>query len=199
MTTIVALSAGLSQPSSTRLLADRLAAAAAESLARAGDRAEVVHVELRDLARDLTNRMLTGVSPQALEDVLEQVTRADALVAVSPVFNAAYSGLFKTFFDVLEEGSLRGRPVLLGATGGTPRHSLAIDQSMLPLFHYLRASVVPTSVFAATDDWGSSETGLARRIAAAGDELARVLAGRTPTRVADPFEDVTPFSELLGR
>lgn len=196
MTTVVVITAGLSQPSSTRLLGDRLAAAAVAALPEG---VEIVHVELRDLARDLTNRMLTHVSPESLEDVLETVERADALIAVSPVFNAAYSGLFKMFFDVLDEGALRGKPVLLGATGGTPRHSLAIDQTMVPLFFYLKASVVPMSVFAATDDWGTSESGLSGRIDAAGRALAEALEGRTPAPRVDPFDDVTPFAELLAR
>lgn len=196
MTSLVVLTAGLSQPSSTRLLGERLGRATADAYAGGLD---VTHVDVRDLARDLTNRLLTGVATETLEHVLDQVTHADALVAVTPVFNGSYSGLFKTFFDVLDEGSLRGMPVLLGATGGTPRHSLAIDQTMVPLFFYLKASVVPLSVFAATDDWGTADSGLSGRIEAAGRALAGVMAGRTPQRPTDPFDAVTPFAELLAR
>ncbi|GAB3699745.1 CE1759 family FMN reductase [Mariniluteicoccus flavus] len=221
MTTLVVITAGLSQPSSTRLLGERLAEATVAALGsradRSGDQSEVVFVDLRDLARDLTNRLLTHVSPVALEEVLEQVARADAVIAVSPIFNAAYSGLFKLFFDVLEEGALRGRPVLLGATGGTPRHSLAIDQSMLPLFFYLKASVVPTSVFAATDDWGTADSGLSRRITAAGRDLAAALGPTFSERAqrveeserveeahsddvdTEAFPTFTPFADLLAR
>ena len=36
---------------------------------------------------------------------------------------------------------------------------------MLPMFFYLKAVVVPTTVFAATDDWGNATSGLPRRIA----------------------------------
>ena len=113
------------------------------------------------------------------------------MIAVTPIFNASYSGLFKTFFDVLEEGSLDGVPVLVAATGGTARHSLALDFAMRPLFAYLRADVVPTGVFAATEDWGSAgqQGSLARRVERAGHELAAAVAGRARVERADPFAD----------
>ncbi len=85
------------------------------------------------------------------------MTSADAVIAVTPVFSASYSGLFKSFFDVLDEDALDGKPVLIGATGGTARHSLVLEHALRPLFAYLRATVVPTAVFAATEDFGGAE------------------------------------------
>ncbi|WP_181008696.1 NAD(P)H-dependent oxidoreductase, partial [Streptomyces sp. SM12] len=82
------------------------------------------------------------------------VTSADALIAVTPVYNASYSGLFKSFFDLVDPTALAGTPVIVAATGGTPRHSLVLDHAMRPLFGYLRALTVPTGVYAATADWG---------------------------------------------
>lgn len=199
MTSVVVVSAGLSVPSSTRLLADRIGAATAEAL----ESAQVVHVELRDLAHDLTDNLITGFPSARLADAVEAVRRADALVAVTPVFSASYSGLFKTFFDVLEPGVLDGKPVLVAATAGTARHSLVIDHALRPLFSYLHAVVVPTGVFAATDDFG--DAGLDARIARAAGELA-ALAGRpratghtgTVRRSADDaIADPTPFEDLL--
>jgi FMN reductase len=199
VTSIVVVSAGLSVPSSTRLLADRIAAATSAALAGA----EVVHIELRDLAHDLTDNLLTGFPGPRLAEAVEAVRRADGLVAVTPVFSASYSGLFKTFFDVLEPGVLDGKPVLVAATAGTARHSLVLDHALRPLFTYLHAVVVPTGVFAATDDFG--DTGLDARIAQAAGELA-ALAGRAlgaagaPTlrrSVADALVDPTPFEQLL--
>ncbi len=166
---IVVVSAGLGQPSSTQMLGERLGQATGAD--------EVRHVELRLLAHDLVNALLTHVNSPALQVALDEVTGADGLVVVSPIYNATMSGLFKMFFEVLEEGALLGKPVLLGATGGTARHSLAIDQAMLPLFFYLKAVVIPTSVFAATDDWGD-DSGLVRRIDRAGRELAAMVGGR---------------------
>jgi FMN reductase len=206
--TLAVVSAGLGQPSSTRLLADRLAAATAASLReQTGEAVTVTVVELRDIARELTDNLLTGFPPAGLRAAADGVLAADGLVAVTPIFNASYSGLFKTFFDVLDEGSLQGKPVLLGATGGTARHSLALEFAVRPMFAYLRSDVVPTAVFAASEDWGSTsaEGGLARRVDRAGSELATAMASRDPASlrprsvVADDFDDPVPFEQLLAR
>ncbi|MFI7343924.1 CE1759 family FMN reductase [Streptomyces sp. NPDC050085] len=169
---IVVVSAGLSVPSSTRLLADRLTAA---TLAHVdAEVAEVEVVELRDLATEIAQHFVTGFPPARLAAALDSVAAADGLIAVTPVFAASYSGLFKSFFDVIDKDALTGKPVLVGATGGTARHSLVTEHALRPLFAYLRALVLPTAVYAASEDWG--EEGLAARIARAGGELARFMA-----------------------
>jgi len=199
--TVVVVSAGLSQPSSTRLLADRLAEATARELLVGGTPARVEVVELRDLAHEITDALLTGFAPEALAAALEQVARADGLIAVTPVFTASYSGLFKSFFDVLDKDALSGTPVLLGATAGTARHSLVLDHALRPLFSYLRAVVSPTAVFAASEDWGGGDettTGLPERVSRAAGEFAALVA-RHDTERDDPFADVVPFAEQLRR
>jgi FMN reductase len=193
------VSAGLSVPSSTRLLADRLAVATATALRGHGIEPEVQVVELREHARDLADHLVTGFPNADLRTALDAVTGADGLIAVTPIFAASYSGLFKTFFDVVDEGALAGKPVLLGATAGTARHSLALDHALRPLFAHLRAIAAPTGVLAATEDWGSTDSGLAQRIERAGSELADLVAGRIATAPADPFADVVPFEALLRR
>ncbi|MEI5675234.1 MULTISPECIES: CE1759 family FMN reductase [unclassified Nocardioides] len=197
-TRIVVVSAGLSNPSSTRLLADRLAAATTEAL----EEVELTQVELRDLAHELTDHLLTGFPAPALAAAIAAVREADGLVVVTPVFSASYSGLFKTFFDVLEAGTLEAKPVLVAATAGTARHSLVLDHALRPLFAYLRAIVVPTGVFAATDDFG--DTGLQQRIEQAAGELAALAgkvqspgAARVRRTVEDEFSEPTPFEQLL--
>jgi FMN reductase len=122
------------------------------------------------------------------------------VIAVSPVFSASYSGLFKSFFDVLDDGVLEGTPVLLGATGGTARHPLALEFSLRPLFAYLRAAVAPTAVFAASEDFGGGGAGtsLAGRADRGGRELADLVLRRPSTGSVDPFENPTPFEQLLG-
>ena len=200
--TLAVVSGGLSQPSSTRLLADRLAHAVAEQLKDAGDDVLVEVVELRPLARDLADHLVTGFPSTDLESALSTVSRADALVAVTPVFSASYSGLFKSFFDVLEAGALRGKPTLVAATAGSARHSLVLEHAMRPLFSYLGAFVLPTAVFAATEDFGdTSENRLDQRVARAAAELVALLQGSrpAPAREQDDFLDVTPFEDLLGR
>ena len=198
--TVAVVTAGLSQPSSSRLLADQLAAAADRALRLSGDDVHVQVIELRDLAHALTDNLLTGFPSGPLADAVAAVRDADALVAVTPIFSASYSGLFKTFFDVLEDGTLEGKPVLLGATAGTARHSLAIEFAMRPLFAYLRADVVPTAVFAASEDFGATGPGggLSDRVERAARELANAVLGRQRTARVDPFENPTPFADLLG-
>lgn len=199
--TLAVVSAGLGTPSSTRLLADRLAAAASEAVRERGDEVHVEVVELREHAHDLASTLLTGFAPSALAAAIETVTRADAVIAVTPVFTASYSGLFKTFVDVLDPKALVGVPVLIGATAGTPRHSLVLEHAVRPLFGYLRAVVVPTAVFAAAQDWGAGDGELTERIGRAAGELADLVSGAGPRRPdpADPFANAPSFEELLRR
>jgi FMN reductase len=197
--TIAVVTAGLSQPSSTRLLAGRLAEATDRALRLADERLDIEVVELRDLAHDITDNLLTGFPSPDLAAALRTVTEADAVIAVTPVFSASYSGLFKSFFDVLEEGALDGKPVLLGATAGTARHSLVLEFAMRPLFAYLRAVVAPTAVFGASEDFGSNAGGsLAARADRAGRELADLVLGRQAPARVDPFDNPTPFEQLLS-
>ena len=205
---LAVVSAGLGNPSSTRLLADRLSAAATRALEALGEPVVVDVIELRPLAHALADSMLTGFATGELAEAVERVRRADALIAVTPVFAASYSGLFKSFFDVLDPESLAGTPVLIAATAGTARHSLVLDHAVRPLFSYLRAMIVPTGVFAATEDFGSTAAGpLDERIERAASELAMLVRGPvtgtarparpTPARVGD--DDRLPFDELLRR
>ncbi|HLU43754.1 MAG TPA: FMN reductase [Natronosporangium sp.] len=199
--TVAVVSAGLSQPSSTRMLADQLAAATRDALTERGVRVELPVVEVRDHAHAVVDHTLTGFPPAGLEPVMTTLTSADGLIAATPTFNASYSGLFKTLFDLLPEDALTGVPVLIAATGGTPRHSLVLDHALRPLFSYLRAVVVPTGVFAGPDDWagGAAEGLLRERINRAATELADEVARRPPRRPTDPFALPASFEELLGR
>jgi FMN reductase len=198
MTRIAVVSAGLSVPSSTRLLADRLTDAALEALGEA----EVDVIELRPLAHALADHLLTGFPSGDLAEAIETIRAADGLIVVTPVFAASYSGLFKQFFDVLEPEILDGKPVLVAATAGTARHSLVLEHALRPLFAYLHAVVVPTGVFAATDDFGDS--GLEGRIERAAGELAALVGKVDPSSrrrrtVEDELAQPTPFEELLRR
>jgi FMN reductase len=191
--TITVVSAGIGQPSSTRLLADRLAAATVRRLADEGIETTVEVVELRDVAHDITNNLLAGFASPSLEAAIASVTGADGVIAVTPVYTTSYSGLFKSFIDILDPQALSAMPVLLGATGGTERHSLALDYAMRPLFAYLHAVTVPTAVYAASGDWGAGEDAtsgsLPQRIErAAGEFAALVRASDRSTRIIDPFE-----------
>jgi FMN reductase len=209
---IVVVTAGVTVPSSTRLLADQISEATSTQVTARGESVEIETIELREVAGELATFMVTGGIPTPrLTELREQVASADGVIAVSPVFTASYSGLFKMFFDALDPDSLTGTPVLIAATAGSARHSLVLDHAMRPLFAYLRAVVVPTGVFAATEDFGSH--GLADRITRAAAQLAAaVLAqgaygvgGFAPDLAARPQRssgtrveaEVTPFGDLL--
>ncbi len=156
MTTLAVISGGLREPSSTRLLAGRVDTAVHKALAAIDMSATSTMIELRPLGRAIMDAMLTGVVAPELEEAFDAVASADGLIAVTPAFNASFSGLFKSFFDVLPEQTLWDMPVLIAATGGTERHSLVLDHALRPMFSYLHAIVAPTGVYAATDDFGKT-------------------------------------------
>lgn len=209
---VVAVTAGLTVPSSTRLLTDQITEAVRAQVGARGEAVEVTVLELRELAGELAAYMASGGMPTPrISEVRDLVAAADGLVAVTPVFSASYSGLFKMFFDALDPDALTGVPVLIGATAGTARHSLVLDHALRPLFSYLRAVVVPTGVFAATEDFGGS-TGLADRITRAASEFAALvvsadaysvggfgpdLAHAPRRRSGDDLDDFTSFGDLL--
>ncbi|QIX26751.1 FMN reductase [Nocardioides sp. JQ2195] len=202
---IAVVTAGLSDPSSTRLLADQLSAASVRALESRGHEVHVDVIELRPLAHNLADFMLTGFASGDLEGALASVTRADAVIAVTPVFTASYSGLFKMFFDAVDKDSLDGTPVLIGATAGTARHSLVLEHALRPLFGYLKAVVIPTGVFAASEDFGSTASGsLKSRVERAAGQLAALVAddhsrSARPVKVTiDNPEDTPDFEDMLA-
>ncbi|MFF5026991.1 CE1759 family FMN reductase [Streptomyces collinus] len=199
---LVVVSAGLSAPSSTRLLGDRLATAVGRHTP-----VDTQVIELRDLAVEIAHNFTNGFAGKNLAAAQEAVAGADGLIVVTPVFSASYSGLFKSFFDVLDKDALAGKPVLIAATGGSARHSLVLEHALRPLFAYLRAVVVPTAVYAASEDWGAE--GLPERVERAAGELAALLPSVTrpagvvapaaPVEPAEPDEPVVvPFAERLA-
>ncbi|MFJ7152117.1 CE1759 family FMN reductase [Streptomyces sp. NPDC100445] len=196
---LVVVSAGLSVPSSTRLLADRLAAAVDRHTP-----AETEVIEVRDLAVEIAHALTNGFPGEKLAAAQDTVAAADGLIVVTPVFSASYSGLFKSFFDVLDRDAVAGKPVLIAATGGSARHSLVLDHALRPLLTHLRAVVVPTGVYAASEDWGAE--GLPERIERAAGELAALATGlsarparREAGRTGAAGFEVVPFADQLAR
>jgi len=200
VTALAVVSGGLREPSSTRLLADRIDGAVRAELARARVSATSLLIELRPLGRSIMDAMLTGFAGPELEKVFHTLRDADGLIAVTPAFNASFSGLFKSFFDVLPEETLSGIPVLIAATGGTERHSLVLEHALRPMFSYLHAIVSPTGVYAATDDFGSGvgEAGLGQRINTAAADFARLISSCGPRKRRDVFDaEVNELTRLL--
>jgi FMN reductase len=180
---LVVVSAGVSDPSSTRLLADRITQKSLDLLREAGLPASASVIELGPLAVDIARATVSGYPGEQLQAAIARLAAADALIASTPVYKAGISGLFKSFVDVLEDDLLVAKPVLLAATAGSSRHALVIDEQMRPLFAYLRALTLPTSVFAAPEDWGATD--LSGRIERAATELAVILDAGVGHRIAD--------------
>jgi FMN reductase len=183
MRKLVVVSAGTSQPSTTRMLADRIAAASIEQLRELEVPATIGAVEVAPLAVDVARASVTGVPSTELQATIEQIAAADAVIASAPVYKAGISGVFKSFVDVLDNDLLIAKPVVLAATAGSSRHALVVDEQMRSLFAYMRALTLPTSVFAAPEDWGAPELG--ERIRRAATELAVVIQGQIERVIAD--------------
>jgi FMN reductase len=180
---LVVISAGTGNPSSTRQLTDRLAQKSLDLLGQAGTPATASVIELGPLAVDIARATVAGFPGETLQQAIDKLAAADAIIAATPIYKAGISGLFKTFVDVLDNDLIVAKPVLLAATGGTARHALVIDDQLRPLFAFMRAFTLPTSVYAAPEDWGSTELGT--RIERAATELAVLARAGVEQQVAE--------------
>ena len=181
--TLAVVSAGTSDPSSTRLLADRIASRVTALAARRGNTVTVSVVELRELAADIAAALTSQLVTPKLEQAIAILRQADGIVASTPVYKAGPSGLFTSFFHILDNDLLIGKPVVLAATAGTARHALVADDQMRPLFAYLRTLAGPTSVFAAPEDW--SDPALAKRADRAAFELVLLMESGFARQIRD--------------
>lgn len=152
---IVAITAGTGVPSSSRMLTDFITNKMKEIK---NDEIEKISTyELRDFAVLIAQANISGFASTELESVLDEVRSADILVAVSPVYQGSYSGVFKSFFDLFDIDDLEGHKVVLGMTGGSLRHSMVPEFLLKPLFSYLRANVSPTLIFADPNSWSDPQ------------------------------------------
>ncbi len=180
---LAVVSAGTGDPSSTRLLADRTAERAAALAARHGHTVTVSVIELREISADISTALVSQLVTPKLQQAITALGEADGLIASTPVYKAGPSGLFTSFFHVLDNDLLIGKPVVLAATAGTARHALVADDQMRPLFAYLRTMTVPTSVFAAPEDW--SDPALNKRIDRAALELVLLMQSGFARQIKD--------------
>ncbi|MEU9380542.1 CE1759 family FMN reductase [Streptomyces sp. NPDC048279] len=180
---IVAVNAGVSDPSSTRLLADRLTQRALERLRSAGLRAEATVIDLAPLAVDIARAGVSGLTSDSLRAVTAHLASADALIVATPVYKAGISGLFKSFFDILDNDLLIAKPVVVATTAGSPRHTLVADEHLRPLLAFMRALTTPTAVSAAPEDWASPQLG--SRIERAATELVHLVRAGVAEAIAD--------------
>ena len=112
----------------------------------------------------------------AIAAAIRQIEAADAAVIVTPIYKAAYSGILKTFLDVLPQFALAGKVVLPLATGGTLAHVLALDYALRPVLVALGAQHIVNGLFVLDKTITLSERGL-------------VLEGDVEPRLAAIVED----------
>ncbi|HEY0932124.1 MAG TPA: CE1759 family FMN reductase [Trebonia sp.] len=180
---LVVVSAGTSDPSSTRLLADRAAQRVAALAGQRGNRVRTRVVDLRELATDITTALTSQLVTPRLQQAVDALGAADGVIAAAPVYKAGASGLFTSFFHVLDNDLLIGKPVILAATAGTARHALVVDDQLRSLFAYLRTLPVPTSLFAAPEDWQDDHLG--QRVDRAAFELVLLMESGFARQVRD--------------
>jgi FMN reductase len=182
---LAVVSAGTGDPSSTRLLADRTAASAVRWAARPGRQREVTvsNIELREISADISTALVSQLITPKLQQAVTALGEADGVIASTPVYKAGPSGLFTSFFQVLDNDLLIAKPVLLAATAGTARHALVADDQMRSEFAYLRTLTVPTSLFAAPEDW--SDPALNTRIDRAALELVLLMESGFARQIKD--------------
>lgn len=200
---IVAVHAGVSELSSSQMLAERLAEATRRALEAHSRITTVEVVSLRPYAMDIATASLGGPLSEPLQALVDSLAAADGVIAVTPVFQASYTGLFKSFMDILPDGTLRGVPVLMGATAGTARHSLVTEYAMRPLFTHMKALPTTQPVFAASEDFGASwdQAGLAGTGPSAGADIARGTEGTAlaSSSGASQSETTTPLASRIER
>lgn len=180
---LVVVSAGTSDPSSTRLLAGRTAQRVTALAEERGRPVGTTVIDLRELATDISTAMVSRLVTPRLQPAVTALAGADGVIAAAPVYKAGPSGLFTSFFHVLDNDLLIGKPVVLAATAGTARHALVADDQMRPLFAYLRTLAVPTSLFAAPGDWG--DPALNERIGRAAFELVLLMESGFARQIRD--------------
>ena len=178
---LVVVSGGTSNPSSTRMLADRISGRIGALAARRDARVTVSVIDLRELATEITTALVSQLRGPKMTAAIDALAAADGLVVAAPVYKAAPSGLLTSFFHVLDNDLLIAKPVILAATAGTSRHALVVDEQMRALFAFLRTMTVPTSLFAASEDW--NDTDLNKRIDRAALELVLLMESEFAHRV----------------
>lgn len=191
---LVVVTAGTSNPSSTALLAEKTRDGVARNAAEDDAALRISIIELRELQLEIGNGLVSGRGGWGIEQANATIAAADGLIAATPVYKAEPSALFSGFFQLLDRDALLGTPVVLAATAGTSRHALVVDGQMRSMFAYLRALVVPTSLFAASEDW--NDPALTRRIRRAARELWLLMKTRFPQQLRE--EDWGAYQHDFG-
>jgi FMN reductase len=129
-----------------------------------------------------------------IAEAMAAVAQADVVLVGTPIYKAAYSGLLKTFLDLLPQDALRGKTVLPLATGGSPAHLLAIDYALRPVLHALGARQLLDGVFVTDSQMPAHEVLGYLPDEAVIERLSRALA---PVHVDWPRPQVVQRADVL--
>ena len=145
---VVVVNGSPNERSKTGSLADLVTVTLADMLP-----IEVHHVGVYRLGTSFTSAVQREDVDETVEAEIRAVETADVLVAATPVYRASYSGMFKHFFDLVDQYALANKPVILLATGGSDRHALVIEHALRPLFAFFQAATVPVGFYANAGDF----------------------------------------------
>lgn len=179
---VVGFSGNFTRPSKTRGFVDHIVTEIAARYGLAASTHDVV-----DLGPSFGNAKWARELDEQAREVLDRVIAADVLVVGSPTYKGSYTGLFKHFFDLVDPAALRGKPVLLAATGGGERHALIVEHQLRPLFGFFEAFALPTAVYASDKDFVDgvlASEAIRNRVGLAVDDVGSALFGRQRARIA---------------
>ncbi|WP_328907525.1 FMN reductase [Streptomyces sp. NBC_00234] len=174
---VVAVVGSLRSPSKTTALADLILRTLATRTTT-----ETRLIELHTLGTAFIGAVERDQVGAEAEEALRAVEEADLVIAATPVFRGSYTGLFKHFFDLVDQYGLAAKPVLLAATGGTERHALVIEHAMRPLFGFLQAWTAPAGIYLGSGDFDGTT----------------ILNPEVYERIEMAVDDVVPVAEALA-
>lgn len=179
---VVGFSGNFTRPSKTRGFVDHVVKEIACRHGLAASTHDIVDVGL-----SLGNAKWSRELDVQAKDVLDRVVGADVLVVGSPTYKGSYTGLFKHFFDLVDPAALRGKPVVLLATGGGDRHALIVEHQLRPLFRFFEALSLPTAVYASDRDFVDGvlvSDAIKARVELALDDVGAAVSRRAHARAA---------------
>lgn len=83
----------------------------------------------------------------AIQEAVGRVLGSRGLLIATPIYKASYSGVLKTFLDLLPQDALKGKVILPLATGGSLAHLLALEYALKPVLSALGATHILRGVF----------------------------------------------------
>lgn len=193
---VVVVNGSPSQRSKTMGLVDAVLSALARILP-----VEASRVDVYRLGPGFTGAAERDDVTEDVEQALRRAEQADLLIAATPVFRGSYPGMFKHFFDLVDQYALANKLVLLAATGGGEHHALVLEHALRPLFGFFQAMTVPVALFASSGDFDGTLLlnprvhGRIEMALADVTDLLKARASRTQLTVAESAHGVADGTE----